>query len=174
MQATTILSVRVRGTAAIGGDGQVSLQNGILKHEARKIHRLLDGRVVVGFAGATADALALMERFEAKLKDHQGSLLRSAIELAKDWRTDRTLRRLESLMIAMDKDATFLVSGSGDVIAPDDGIMGIGSGGLYAVAAARALARNTQLTARQIVEESLKITAGICVFTNDHLIIEEL
>ncbi|OHB87844.1 MAG: HslU--HslV peptidase proteolytic subunit, partial [Planctomycetes bacterium RIFCSPHIGHO2_02_FULL_52_58] len=159
---------------AIGGDGQVSIQNTILKQDARKIRSLYHNQVLVGFAGATADAFALMERFEGKLEEFQGNILKSAYELAKEWRTDRVLRRLESLLVAVDKNNSLLISGSGDIIEPEDGILGIGSGGPFATAAARALLRNTNLGAREIVEQSLKITSEICVFTNNNLIIEEI
>ena len=173
-KSTTILSVRRNGTVAIGGDGQVSIQNTILKQDARKIRSLYHNQVLVGFAGATADAFALMERFEGKLEEFQGNILKSAYELAKEWRTDRVLRRLESLLVAVDKNNSLLISGSGDIIEPEDGILGIGSGGTFATAAARALLRNTNLGAREIVEQSLKITSEICVFTNNNLIIEEI
>jgi len=159
---------------AIGGDGQVTLGDTVVKHEAVKIRRLHDEQVVVGFSGAAADAFTLLERFEAKLKAFQGSVPRAATELAKEWRTDRVLRRLEALMVVMDREHLLLVSGSGDVITPDDGIIGVGSGGAYAAAAARALVRHTDLSAREIVAEALKIAAGICVYTNDHIHIEEL
>ena len=174
IKSTTILSVRRNGAVAIGGDGQVSIQNTILKQDARKIRSLYHNQVLVGFAGATADAFALMERFEGKLEEFQGNILKSAYELAKEWRTDRVLRRLESLLVAVDKNNSLLISGSGDIIEPEDGILGIGSGGPFATAAARALLRNTNLGAREIVEQSLKITSEICVFTNNNLIIEEI
>ena len=172
--STTILCVRKDGKTAIGGDGQVSLGKAIVKQKARKIRRLLDGKVVVGFAGSTADAFALMERFEAKLKNSQGNLKKAAYELAREWRTDRVLRRLESLLIAADKTALLLVSGSGDVIEPDDGVLGIGSGGNYAVAAARALLGNTELDAKTVVEKALNVAAGICVYTNSEIYVEEI
>lgn len=171
---TTILAVRRDGKVAMGGDGQVSLQNTIVKHTASKIRRLADGRVLAGFAGATADAFSLLERYEAMLKEHGHNLLRAGVELAKEWRTDRVLRRLESLLAVADRTSLLLISGSGDVIEPEDGILGIGSGGPYAVAAARALVRHTALLAREVVTESLKIAAGICLYTNDHLTVEEL
>ncbi|MBI5125607.1 MAG: ATP-dependent protease subunit HslV [Planctomycetes bacterium] len=174
IKSTTILSVRRNGAVAIGGDGQVSIQNTILKQDARKIRSLYHNKVLVGFAGATADAFALMERFEGKLEEFQGNILKSAYELAKEWRTDRVLRRLESLLVAVDKNNSLLISGSGDIIEPEDGILGIGSGGPFATAAARALLRNTNLGAREIVEQSLKIASEICVFTNNNLIIEEI
>ena len=173
-RSTTILCVRKDGKTAIGGDGQVTHGETIVKANARKIRPLLDGKVVVGFAGATADAFALLERFEGKLKNSQGNLRRAAHELAREWRTDRVLRRLESLLIAADKDLALLVSGSGDVIEPEDGVLGIGSGGSYAVAAARALAANTELDAKTIVAEALHIAAGICVYTNAQIYVEEV
>ena len=172
--STTILCVQKDGKTAIGGDGQVSLGDTIVKAKARKIRRLADDRVVVGFAGSAADAFALMERFEGKLKGAQGGLRRAAHELAREWRTDRVLRRLESMLIAADAETALLISGSGDVIEPDDGVLGIGSGGSYAVAAARALAANTELDAKTIVAESLHIAADICVYTNAEIYVEEL
>lgn len=172
--ATTILAVRRAGTIALGGDGQVSLGNTIMKADASKIRRLADGKVMVGFAGSAADSFALMERFEARLKDHPANLPRAATELAKEWRTDRALRRLEAMLIAADAQHTLLLSGSGDVIQPVDGIVGIGSGGNYAVAAARALARHCDLSATEIVRASLEIAAGIDVFTNTNITVEEL
>ena len=174
LNSTTILSVRRDGAVAIGGDGQVSLANTILKQDAKKIRRLYHNKVIVGFAGATADAFALMERFDSKLEQFQGNVLKSAHELAKDWRTDKVLRRLESLLVVVDKNTTLLLSGSGDIIEPSDGIIGVGSGGPYATAAARALLKNTDLSAREIVEKSLTVTADICVFTNSNLAIEEI
>jgi len=173
-RSTTILSVRHKGQVAIGGDGQVSLGHTVVKGTARKIRRLYHDKVIVGFAGAAADAFALMEKFEGKLQDYQGNVLRAAHELAREWRTDRVLRRLESLLAVIDQQYSLLISGSGDVIEPDDGIMGIGTGGQYAVAAARALVKHSNLTAAQIVEESLKIAAQICVFTNANIYVEEL
>ena len=173
-QSTTILCVRKDGKTAIGGDGQVSLGETVIKSKARKIRPLLDGQVIVGFAGSTADAFALMERFEGKLKDSQGNLRRAAHDLAREWRTDKVLRRLESLLIAADRASVLLLSGSGDVIEPDDGVLGIGSGGSYAVAAARALAANTELDAKTIVAEALHIAAGLCVYTNTDIYVEEI
>lgn len=173
-RATTILAVRRGGTAALGGDGQVSLGNTIMKADAAKIRRLAEGSVLVGFAGSAADSFALLERFEAKLKDHPANLPRAATELAKEWRTDRALRRLEAMLIAVDARHTLLLSGSGDVIQPDDGIVGIGSGGSYALAAARALVAHTELSAARIVRASLEIAAGIDVFTNTNITVEEL
>jgi len=174
LRSTTILCVRKNDATAIGGDGQVSLGETVVKGKARKVRPLLDGKVMVGFSGATADAFALMERFEAKLKDSQGNLRRAAHELAREWRTDRVLRRLESLLIAADQESALLLSGSGDVIEPDDGVLGIGSGGSYAVAAARALVNNTDLGAKTVVAEALHIAAGICVYTNSEIYVEEV
>lgn len=173
LRGTTILSVRRQGLVAIGGDGQVSLGNTVMKGNARKVRRLHDGNVLAGFAGGTADAFTLFERFEAKLQQY-GNLTRAAIELAKDWRSDRSLRRLEALLCVADARSSFIISGTGDVIEPEDEIMAIGSGGAYAQAAARALVQNTELSARAIVEKSLNIAADICVYTNRNLTIEEL
>jgi ATP-dependent HslUV protease, peptidase subunit HslV len=173
-QSTTILSVRHKGSVAIGGDGQVTMSSVIVKKEACKIRKLYHEKVIVGFAGSAADAFALLERFEAKLEEFQGNVLKSAIELAKAWRTDKILRRLESLLTAVDKDYSLLISGNGEIIEPDDGIIGIGSGGQYATAAARALVKHSELSARQIVEEALKITADICVYTNKIIHVEEV
>ena len=174
IRSTTILAVRRNGATALGGDGQVTLGNVVMKSDARKIRRLHEGRVLVGFAGASADAFALLERFEAKLKDFQGSVPRAATELAKDWRMDRNLRRLEAMMVAMDKDHLLLVSGTGDVIQPTDGIAAIGSGGSYALAAARALLAHSQLTAGQIVRSALEIAADLCIYTNRNIEVEEI
>lgn len=172
---TTILAVRHSGKVAIGGDGQVSLGQTIMKSTAQKIRKLLDGQVIVGFAGSTADAFTLFERFEGKLKDFNGNLVRAAVELAKDWRTDRVLRRLDSLILAIDAKKTLLLSGTGDIIEPDGHAIAIGSGGNYALASARALlAHAPQLSASDIVRESLRIAGEICLYTNDHLTIEEL
>jgi len=173
-RSTTILAVRHKGVVAMGGDGQVTLGETAVKHTAKKIRRLHEGKVLVGFAGSTADSLALVERFEGKLKDFQGSVPRAATELAKEWRTDRVLRRLESLLAVADRENLLLISGGGDVIAPDDGVVGIGSGGAAATAAARALVRHSDLEAPQIVEEALKIAAEICVFTNDRIYVETI
>ena len=173
-RATTIVSVRRNGKVAIGGDGQVTLGDTVVKHDATKIRKLLDGEVLVGFAGASADAFALMERFESVLKDYQGNVLKAATELAKQWRTDRVLRRLESLLAVVTKEHSLMISGSGDVILPSDDIMGIGSGGAYALAAAKALLKHSKLSAKQIVEEALNIAADICVYTNNSIYIEEL
>jgi len=174
IQSTTIISVRHKGRLAIAGDGQVTVGQTILKQTAKKIRRLYKGEVLAGFAGATSDAFALFARFEGKLEEFKGNLSRAAIELAKDWRLDRALRRLEAVMIVADKENSFLISGTGDVIEPDDGIIAIGSGGPYALAAARALIRHTDLSARDIALEAMKISAGICVYTNDEIVIEEL
>jgi ATP-dependent HslUV protease subunit HslV len=171
---TTILSVRRGGSVVVGGDGQVSLGNTVVKATARKVRRLHHDRVLAGFAGGTADAFTLFERFEGKLDKHQGNLVRAAVELAKDWRTDRMLRRLEALLVVADASSSLVISGTGDVIEPDGGLMAIGSGGPYAQAAARALLESTELDARSIVERALRIAADICVFTNTHLTIEEL
>jgi len=171
---TTILSVRRGGQVVLGGDGQVSLGNTIMKGNARKVRRLYKERVLAGFAGATADAFTLFERFEAKLEKHSGHLTRAAVELAKDWRTDRMLRRLEALLCVADHSASLIISGTGDVIEPEYDLMAIGSGGSYAQAAARALLAHSELTAREIVEQALHIAADICVYTNHNLTIEEL
>ncbi|GJQ57972.1 MAG: ATP-dependent protease subunit HslV [Candidatus Scalindua sp. AMX11] len=173
-KATTILAVRHKGKISIGGDGQVTMNSVVVKKSARKIRKLYHEKVAVGFAGSAADAFALLERFESKLEEFQGNVLRSAHELAKDWRTDKVLRRLESLLIAVDKDYSLLISGNGEIIEPDDGIIGIGSGGQYATAAARALVKHSGLDATQIVEEALKITAEICVYTNESIHVEEI
>ena len=174
LRSTTILAVRHQGRVVLGGDGQVTLGQTVLKHNAVKVRRLYQERVLAGFAGAGADAITLFERFEQKLQHVNGNLRRAAVDLAKDWRTDRMLRRLEALMIVADKDALLIVSGTGDVIEPEDGVAAIGSGGNYAVAAARALVRHSTLGARQIVEEAMRIAAAICVYTNEQLTIEEL
>ncbi len=174
LHATTILTVRHQGSVAMGGDGQVTLGTSIVKHDARKIRRLLDGQVLCGFAGGSADAFALLERFEAKLKDFPGNVPRAATELAKEWRMDRALRRLDALLAVVSREHTLLVSGLGDVIQPADGILGIGSGGMYAVAAARALVRHTTLPAAQIVRQSLEIAAGIDIYTNTQIDVEEM
>lgn len=171
---TTILAVRRNGQVAVGGDGQVSLGNTVMKGNARKVRRLYHDKVLAGFAGGTADAFTLFERFEGKLEKHSGHLTRAAVELAKDWRTDRMLRRLEALLIVADSSAMLTISGTGDVIEPDNGIIAIGSGGGFAMAAGRGLVRYSNLTARQIVEEAMSITADICIYTNKNLVIEEL
>ena len=174
IHATTILAVRRNGKAAIGGDGQVTLGNVVMKNDAQKVRKLHDGKVLAGFAGAAADAFALLERFEVKLKDHQGSVPRAATELAKDWRTDRALRRLEAMLIVLDKDHLLLLSGTGDVIAPTDGILAIGSGGNYALAAARALAAHTDLDAGQIVKAAMQIAGELCIYTNTSINVTEI
>lgn len=173
-RGTTIIVVRKGDKVALGGDGQVSLGNTILKGNAKKIRRLYNNQVIAGFAGGTADAFTLFERFEGKLEMYQGHLVRAAVELAKDWRTDRILRRLEAMLIVTDKEASLIISGNGDVIEPEKGLMAIGSGGSFAQSAATALVENTDLDAYSIVEKSLKIAADICVFTNHHITIEEL
>jgi ATP-dependent HslUV protease subunit HslV len=174
VRATTIVSVRCRGRVAMGGDGQVTFGQTVVKHDAKKIRTLYDGKVLAGFAGAAADAFSLLERFEAMLKKYSGSVPRAATELAKEWRTDRVLRRLESLLAVADARHSLIVSGSGDVIEPQDGAIGLGSGGPYALAAARALLRNTALGAREIVAEALKAAGEICIYTNDRVHIEDL
>lgn len=173
-KGTTILSVRRNGKVVVGGDGQVSLGNTVLKNNARKVRRLYNDQVLAGFAGSTADAFTLFELFEAKLEKHQGNLVRSAVELAKDWRTDKILRKLEAMMLVANKEASLIISGLGDVVEPEEGLMAIGSGGAFAQSAATALLRNTKLSARKIVEQSLGIAADVCVFTNHNLTIEEL
>ncbi len=173
-RGTTILSVRRNGAVVVGGDGQVSLGDTVMKGNARKVRRLYHDRVLAGFAGGTADAFTLFERFEGKLEQHGGHLVRAAVEMAKDWRTDRMLRRLEALLVVADRNASLVISGNGDVIEPEHDIMAIGSGGAYAQAAARALLENTDLGAREIVERGLHIAADICVYTNHQLTIEEL
>jgi len=173
IRGTTILAVRHQGKLAVAGDGQVSMNNAVVKHHARKVRRIYNDRIIVGFAGATADALTLSEKLEGKLERYNGNLIRSAVELAREWRTDKYLRRLEALMIAADEQSTLLISGNGDVIEPDEGVLAIGSGGVAAQAAARALTTHTALTAREIVEAAMTIAADICVFTNHQLTIEE-
>jgi len=173
-KGTTILSVRRKGKVVIGGDGQVSLGNTVMKGNARKVRQLNKGNVIAGFAGATADAFTLFERFEGKLEKHHGNLTRAAVEMAKDWRTDRTLRRLEALLCVADPKASLIISGTGDVIEPEQDLMAIGSGGAFAQAAARALLENTELSAREIVEKGLGIAADICIYTNHNLVLEEL
>jgi len=174
VRSTTILAVRRGQRAAIGGDGQVSLGQTIVKQDACKIRPLADGKVFCGFAGSAADAFALLERFEGKLEEHKDNLRRAAIELAKEWRTDRALRRLESMLLAISKDTTLMIGGSGDVIEPSDGIAGIGSGGMYAVAAARALVIHTDLPPDKIVEQALGIAADICVYSNRNIVVESI
>ncbi|MBF0137928.1 MAG: ATP-dependent protease subunit HslV [Magnetococcus sp. DMHC-1] len=173
-KGTTILSVRRGDHVVMGGDGQVTLGNTVVKANARKVRLMHDGRVLAGFAGATADAFTLFDRFEGKLSKHGGILIRAAVELAKDWRTDRILRRLEAMLAVADRSTSLLISGTGDVLEPEDGLIAIGSGGPYALAAARALLANTDLPARQVTERALLITADICIYTNRNLTIEEL
>jgi ATP-dependent HslUV protease subunit HslV len=174
IHATTILSIRHGGRVVMASDGQVTLGDAVVKHGARKIRRLYNDRILAGFAGSAADSFALFSRFETKLDQYRGNLERSAVELAKDWRTDRALRRLEAMLIVADERLTFLLSGTGDLIEPDDGIIGIGSGGNYAMAAARALAKHTAIDARAIAEIAMGIAAEICIYTNANLTIEEL
>ncbi|MES0349812.1 MAG: ATP-dependent protease subunit HslV [Desulfobacteria bacterium] len=171
---TTILAVRRGKHVAVAGDGQVTLKDTIMKHHAKKVRKIYNDKIIVGFAGATADALHLYERFEGKLEQFNGNITRSAVELAKDWRTDKYLRRLEAILVAVDRDHLFLISGSGDVIEPDEGVLGIGSGGAYAQAAASGLIRHTELDARTIVDAAMKIAAGLCIYTNEEITIEEL
>ena len=173
-RGTTILSVRRGNTVVVGGDGQVSQGNTVLKGNARKVRRLYKDQMIAGFAGGTADAFTLFERFEEQLEKHQGKLVRAAVALAKLWRTERSLRRLEALLVVADKDASLIITGNGDVIEPEDGLMAIGSGGSFALSAARALYYNTEMDARSIVEKSLGIAADICVYTNQQHVIEEL
>ncbi len=172
--ATTILCVSRNGKVAIGGDGQVTMGNTVLKHNAKKIRKMYGDKVIGGFAGATADAFTLFEKFEGKLESYRGNITRAAVELAKDWRTDKVLRRLEALLIVADKEHIFIISGTGDVMEPEEGIAAIGSGGPFAQAAAKALADNTSLEARQIIEKAMKIASGICIYTNENIFIEEL
>ena len=174
IHATTIICVRTKGKVAIASDGQVTLGDTVIKHGAKKLRRLYNEKILAGFAGSSADSFALFSRFESKLEQYHGNLSRAAVELAKDWRTDRSLRHLEAVMIVADEKATFLISGTGDLIEPDDGIVGIGSGGAFAAAAARALIKFTQLSARDIAQEAMQIAAKICIYTNDNISIEEL
>ena len=174
IRSTTILAVRRNGQVAMAGDGQVTMGQTVMKNNARKIRRLLDGKVLCGFAGATADAITLFDRFEAKLKEYSGDLVRSAVELAKDWRTDRTLRRLEAMLLVADKKSTLLVSGTGDVIEPAGDVLAIGSGGNYAYAAALAYLDGSTFSAAEIAEKSLRIAGDICIYTNQQIIVEEL
>lgn len=174
IRSTTVLSVRRNGGVVLAGDGQVTLGESVIKHTAKKIRRLYNDKILAGFAGSTADAFTLFSRFESKLEQYHGNLSRGAVELAKDWRTDKFLRHLEALLLVCDKEQTFLLSGQGDVIEPDGGIAAIGSGGPYAQAAAQALATHTQLTGRQIAEEAMKIAGRMCIYTNDSVTIEEL
>ncbi|MCY4515342.1 MAG: ATP-dependent protease subunit HslV [Candidatus Tectomicrobia bacterium] len=174
IRSTTILCVRHNGQVAMAGDGQVSLNTTVMKHNARKIRKVYHEQVLTGFAGAAADAFTLVDRYETRLEEYQGSLIRAAVELAKDWRADRVLRRLEAMLVVADRETSLILSGTGDIIEPDDGIIGIGSGGSYALAAARALQQNTNLSAREIAEAGMRIAADICIYTNDHLSIEEV
>ena len=174
LHGTTILAVRHKGKVAVAGDGQVTLKDTVIKHQARKVRKIYQDKIIVGFAGATADALNLSERLEQKLERYNGNLTRAAVELARDWRTDKYLRRLEAFMIAVDKESMYLISGSGDVIEPDEFMIGIGSGGVGAQAAAAALIEHTDLSARKIVAAAMRIAASICIYTNDKIIIEEL
>ena len=174
IHGTTILAVRHKGKVAVAGDGQVTVDTTVMKHHARKVRRLFHDDVIVGFAGATADAFTLFERFDQKLEQYRGNLLRAAVELTKDWRTDRVLRHLEALMIAVSKDSFLIISGSGDVIESDDDVMAIGSGGPYALAAARALVGHSELSASDIAREALRIASEICIYTNNQITIEEL
>lgn len=174
IDATTVLGVRHRDKVVFASDGQVTLGQTIVKHQARKVRRLYHDRVLVGFAGSAADGFALFSRFEAKLEEHRGNLERAAVELARDWRTDRALRRLEAMMLVADPRVMYLMSGTGDLIEPDDGVMGIGSGGPFAMSAARALVAHSDLDARRIVEQSMQIAADICIYTNNRIVVEEL
>jgi ATP-dependent HslUV protease, peptidase subunit HslV len=174
IRGTTILAVKHKGRITVAGDGQVTLDTTILKRGARKVRRLYNNEIIVGFAGATADAFTLFDRFDQKLEQYNGNLLRAAVELTKDWRTDRVLRHLEALMIAVNKDYSLIISGNGDVIESDDDVMAIGSGGPYAQAAARAMVRHTNMTATEIAKEAMKIAAEICIYTNDHITMEEI
>jgi ATP-dependent HslUV protease, peptidase subunit HslV len=174
VRSTTVLSVRHRGQVALGGDGQVTIGTTIVKAGAKKIRKLYHDRVIAGFAGAAADAFTLFARFETKLEEYRGNLSRAAVELAKDWRTDRVLRRLEALLAVVDAEHSLIISGTGDLIEPDDGLIGIGSGGPYALAAARALVMHADLDAKAVVGEALRIAAGICIYTNDHVTVETL
>jgi ATP-dependent HslUV protease, peptidase subunit HslV len=172
--ATTIVAVKKEGQVAVAGDGQVSLGNTVLKAKAKKVRRMNEDKVIAGFAGSTADAFTLFEKFEGKLKEYSGNLKRAAVELAKDWRTDKILRRLEALLIVADKETLFTISGNGDVIEPDDGITAIGSGGMYAMSAARALQKHTKMSARDIAQEAMTIAADICIYTNHNITIETI
>jgi ATP-dependent HslUV protease subunit HslV len=174
VRSTTVLLVRREGRVALAGDGQVSLGDTVMKSSARKVRRLYNDKILAGFAGATADAFSLLTRFEGKLEQYHGNLERAAIELSKDWRTDKMLRHLEALLVVADEKTSFLLSGNGDVIAPDDGVLAIGSGGAYALAAARALLKHTQLTARDIALEALRVAGEICIYTNTNIIVEEI
>ncbi|MDX1386664.1 MAG: ATP-dependent protease subunit HslV [bacterium] len=174
IRSTTILCVRRDGQVAMLGDGQVSFNNTVMKSHARKVRRMKNDKVIAGFAGSTADAFTLFEKFEAKLDEYSGNLTRSAVELAKEWRTDRMLRRLEAMLVVADKEKTFTLTGNGDVVEPDDGITAIGSGGPFALAAARALMKNSKLSAKEIAQEAMRIAADICIYTNEEFVLEEL
>ncbi|HEX8096843.1 MAG TPA: ATP-dependent protease subunit HslV [Pyrinomonadaceae bacterium] len=174
VRSTTILLVRKGGRAALAGDGQVTMGETVMKSSARKVRRLYNDRILAGFAGATGDAFSLLTRFEGKLEQYHGNLERASIELSKEWRTDKILRHLEALLVVADEKSSFLLSGNGDVIAPDDGVLAIGSGGSYALAAARALIENTEMTAREIAAEAMRIAGEICIYTNTNIIVEEL
>jgi ATP-dependent HslUV protease subunit HslV len=174
MRSTTIIGVRKNGLAAMAGDGQVSLGETVMKQKARKIRKIYDNKILAGFAGASADALTLFEKFESKCEQYKGNLTRAVVELAKEWRTDKILRRLEALLVVMDKEHSFIVSGTGEIIEPDDGIVAIGSGGGYALAAARAMLKHSSLDAREIAEEALRMASAICVYTNDEITTEVL
>ncbi len=174
IRSTTVIGVIRDGQAALGSDGQMTLGNTVVKHSTRKIRRLYQGKLVAGFAGATADALTLLDRFETKLEAYNGKLERAAVELARDWRTDKYLRRLEAMLAIVSNDKALIISGTGDVIEPEDGIVAIGSGSMYALAAARSLVKHTSLSARDIVYESLRVAADICIYTNDHIVVEEV
>ena len=174
IRSTTVIGVIRDGKAALGSDGQMTLGNTVLKHSTRKIRRLYQGRLIAGFAGATADAVTLLDRFEEKLEAYSGRLERSAVELARDWRTDKYLRRLEAMLAIVSPEKALIISGTGDVIEPEDGIVAIGSGSMFALAAARSLMKHTSLSASEIVTESLKIAADICIYTNDHIVVETL
>lgn len=174
LRGTTILSVRRNGTVALGGDGQVTLQDAVVKHNANKVRRIYKGKVLLGFAGSVADAMSLYEKLESKLEKYNGNLINATVDLAKDWRSDRILRRLDAMLVVADADSSYMVSGTGDVISADDGIIAIGSGANYALAAARALSRHSSLSTSDIVKEGLKIASEICIYTNDQIVVEEL
>ena len=174
LRQTTILGVRHRGGCAVAADGQVTLGSTVMKHKAQKVRRMHNGQVLAGFAGSAADALALFQRFESKLEEHRGNLARAAVELSKEWRTDRILRRLEAFLVVVNKENAFLLSGSGDVIEPDDGLVAVGSGGPYALAAARALVQHTEMDAPTVAREALKIAGQICIYSNDQIVVESL
>jgi len=174
IHATTVICIRRDSTVAMAGDGQVTIGNTVMKHGAAKVRRLYHGNILAGFAGSAADAFALFSRFEAKLDEYRGNMDRSVVELAKDWRTDKYLRQLQAFLIVANAERAYLISGTGDLIQPDDGILAIGSGGPYALAAARALIKHTKMTAREVAEESMRIAAAICIYTNDHITVETL